>query len=195
MKKAAIITFLSISREGTEEQYTVSESSQIITGAETNDAPVKYLLTKAEENGSPVSRIACIVSKEVYADGRTDSSYHRFQKMLTAYIPYTIDFIMIPYDFYLFQNNTVNTIDVQQDKALSVYQGITDALEGYNEVYIDYTGGFRDTSFLTTVLIRYLEFINITCREIVYSNFIEKKLYSISYIYDMFQLLNAVSSS
>ena len=62
-----------------------------------------------------------------------------------------------------------------------------------DEVYIDYTGGFRDTSFLTTVLIRYLEFINITCREIVYSNFTEKKLYSISYIYDMFQLLNAVS--
>lgn len=193
MKKAAIITFLSVSKESNEAKYTVAGSNQVITGSRTNDAPVKYLLNQSNANGNPVSRIACIVSREVYASNQPDSGFQQFQNMINHNVSHQVDFIMIPYDFSIQEDGAIETIDIQQDKALSVYRGMTGALEGYDEVYIDYTGGFRDTSFLTTVLIRYLEFINITCREIVYSNFTEKKLYSISYIYDMFQLLNAVS--
>ena len=162
MKKAAIITFLSISKESNEAKYTVAGSNQVITGVKTNDAPVKYLLEQSNANGNPVSRIACIVSREVYAFNQADSGFRQFQNMIKRYVSHQVDFIMIPYDFSIQKDGTIEMIDIQQDKALSVYRGMTDALEGYGEVYIDYTGGFRDTSFLTTVLIRYLEFINIT---------------------------------
>ena len=194
MTKAAIITFLSLkSKDGKQVNYRVDGSEQIITGVETNDAPVKYLLDKSVKEGKKVDRIACIVSEEVYAQGKPDSAYNLFQKMVKEYVDYDIEFVLIPYDFCNLDGLKIEKIATQQEKVLSVYRGIANSLENYDEVYIDYTGGFRDTSFLTTVLIRYLEFINVTCKDIVYSNKFEEKLYSLSYIYDMFKLLNAVS--
>lgn len=194
MEKSAIITFLSNKHEKVvENTYTVDGSGQEILGRETNDAPVKYLLKRADDDGKPVDRVICIVSKEVYDDGKENSAYHLFQKMVEDYLHKKMNFVLVPYDFAMGETGKNRDISNQQEKALSVYQGINSALQEYRDVYIDYTGGFRDTSFLTTVLIRYLEFINISCIDIVYSNNADKKIYSILYIYDMFRLLNAVS--
>lgn len=194
MEKSAIITFLSKKHDTMDEHtYTVDGSGQKILGRETNDAPVKYLLKHADDDGKPVDRIICIVSKEVYDDGKENSAYHLFQKMVEDYLHKKMNFVLVPYDFAMGETGKNRDISNQQEKALSVYQGINSALQEYRDVYIDYTGGFRDTSFLTTVLIRYLEFINISCIDIVYSNNADKKIYSLLYIYDMFRLLNAVS--
>ncbi len=194
MEKTAIITFLSQKHEKAEmNTYTVDGSGQEILGRETNDAPVKYLLKRADEDGKPVDRIICIVSKKVYEDGKADSAYFLFQKMVEDYLHKKMNFVLVPYDFVMGEMGKNKDISNQQEKALSVYRGINNALQDYGNVYIDYTGGFRDTSFLTTVLIRYLEFINISCIDIVYSNYNDQKIYSLLYIYDMFRLLNAVS--
>ena len=205
MEKAAIITFLSVkSKVGKTENYYVDGDNQdyVISGVETNDAPVKYLIDKATNDGNKIDRIACIVSEAVYANGDNDSVYNRFQNMVAEYVndvtqnkqkKCEIQFELIPYDFCFDEGKKIKRIETQSEKALSVYKGIINSLNGYSEVYIDYTGGFRDTSFLTTVLIRYLEFINVTCNDIVYSKYDTKTIYSLSYIYDMFKLLNAVS--
>ena len=63
----------------------------------------------------------------------------------------------------------------------------------HDEVYIDYTGGFRDISFLMTSVIRFLEFKGLKCGAIVYSEYRRKKIYDIHYIYDLYQLINGVS--
>lgn len=198
MSKSAIITFLSVKKEGgKEEQYTVAESGSTISGILTNDAPVKYLFQQSEQNHNVIDRIVCIISKEVYAENSEESTYYYFQNMVKKDISSDIEVVSIPYDFETTTSSADGTsytsLKTQQDKALSVYKGISEKLADYDELYIDYTGGFRDVSFLMTVLIRYLEFTGITCKDIVYSNYQEKKIYSLSYIYDMFKLLNAVS--
>lgn len=191
MRKSAIITFLSMGKKETEvEEYAVEGSDDKVLGARTNDAPVKYLFQQSKQNGNTVDEIVCIVSREVYEER---SSYSYFENMVKEEMD-GVKIVPIEYDFQNAESGTAGKkIDTQEGKAVSVYNGISKALSGYGEVYIDYTGGFRDISFLMTVLIRYLEFTDVTCKDIVYSNFGLKKIFSLRYIYDMFKLLNAVS--
>ena len=65
-------------------------------------------------------------------------------------------------------------------------------------MFVDYTGGFRDISFLMTSIIRYLEFADIECKKIVYSNLSKSdesknRIYELNCIYDMYQMINGVS--
>ena len=60
-------------------------------------------------------------------------------------------------------------------------------------VYIDYTGGFRDISFLMTTIVRYLEVAGIHCKAIIYSDYQNHEIKDINYIYKMFQQINAVN--
>lgn len=192
MKKSAIITFLSkITGEAKEVEYRV-EGSDPVSGKRTNDAPVKHLFRQSVQKGNAADKIVCIVSQEVCTKN-SGEAYSYFQEMVEKEVSCEISVDPIPYDFEGSPEQIIKTISTQQGKALSVYRGISKALDGYDEVYIDYTGGLRDTSFLMTVLIRYLEFTGVTCKDIVYSNYYDVQLCSLSYIYDMFKLLNAVS--
>ena len=199
-KRVAIITFLSISSKNEEIEYTVDgvfdESGNLLceSGVNTNDAPVKYLFSKAKKDNNIVETIVCIVSRKVFDGGNGDknnATFAAFEQMINK--KYNVKFEIVPYDFLLCDDECVDLDITQEEKASRICDGIIKSLKRYDEVYIDYTGGFRDTSFLTTVLIRYLEFINVKCKDIVYSNYQDRKIYSISYIYDIFKLINAVS--
>ena len=197
MGKSAIITFLSPRpREIQEDTYTSDKSQKTYLGTYTNDAPVRCLMDEAKADGTEVSKIVCIVSKQVYDNNSEESVYQIFKKMVKKECKNTYDneveIKKVLYDFVL-QDGELEEINGQQNKALSIYQGILEELKDFDEVYIDYTGGMRDVSFLITVIIRYLEFINVKCRDIIYSNYGDKMLYSLAYLYEMFQLLNAVS--
>lgn len=75
------------------------------------------------------------------------------------------------------------------DKLSECFQTVTSE----EEVYIDYTGGFRDINFLMTSIIHFLEFKGIKCSEIVYSNLKDKQLCDLHYIYDIYQMINGVN--
>jgi len=172
-------------------------------GCHTNDAPTRFLLKLAEHNEEPIDKIFCIVSKDVYntklpqlenkssklklEKGKT--AFDRFSALIKNEVGHSIEIIPIYYDF------DPNNEDFDpKDKPTYIYNQIKTSDIG-KLIYIDYTGGLRDSSLFMIALIRYLEFKGIVCRDIIYSDFFStpKAIRNIRYIYDMFDMINGVS--
>ena len=163
-------------------------------GIQTNDAPVKFLLARAVENGDLIRKVLCIITEQV----RENRDFERFQQMVSDHI-YTDQKLREAYRDDTVQFHEIACSDLGREtsvRAAEVYRQIAAQISacrgGEAEVYIDYTGGLRDISFLMTVIIRYLEYHDIFCKEIVYSNWYDRRIHSIYCIYDMFRLLNGV---
>lgn len=200
MKKDGILLlFLSEYKSGAQSAWYTSESPDGIQlqfeGTQTNDAPVKYLIVRAAENGCLIRKILCIVTRQV----KEKQGFERFRQMVSDYIN-SDQRLREVYQKEEIAFCEITCSDLGREtsvRAAEVYQQIasqTSSCRGTEtEVYIDYTGGLRDISFLMTVIIRYLEYHDIFCKEIVYSNWYDRKIHSIHCIYDMFQLLSGVS--
>ena len=173
------------------------------SGCHTNDAPARFLLKLAEHNEEPINKIFCIVSKDVYniklpqlenessklelEKGKT--AFDRFSALIRNEVGPSIEIIPIYYDF------DPNNEDFEpKDKPTYIYNQIKTSDIG-KLIYIDYTGGLRDSSLFMIALIRYLEFKGIVCKDIIYSDFFSKPkaIRNIRYIYDMFNMINGVS--
>ena len=173
------------------------------SGCHTNDAPARFLLKLAEHNEEPIDKIFCIVSKDVYniklpqlenessklelEKGKT--AFDRFSALIRNEVGPSIEIIPIYYDF------DPNNEDFDpKDKPTYIYNQIKTSDIG-KLIYIDYTGGLRDSSLFMIALIRYLEFKGIVCKDIIYSDFFSKPkaIRNIRYIYDMFNMINGVS--
>ena len=173
------------------------------SGCHTNDAPARFLLKLAEHNEEPIDKIFCIVSKDVYniklpqlenessklelEKGKT--AFDRFSALIRNEVGPSIEIIPIYYDF------DPNNEDFDpKDKPAYIYNQIKASDIG-KLIYIDYTGGLRDSSLFMIALIRHLEFKGIVCKDIIYSDFFSKPkaIRNIRYIYDMFNMINGVS--
>ena len=199
MNEGILLLFLS-KRNGNskEKKYLIEndKNGKDYEGIQTDDAPVKYLIDCAASNGEKISKLLYIVTQEVKAD-RFDEE---FQKMVTNYIiqepklkelykEKMPQFCQIEYNEY---------VEETAKRAANVYSQVAKELlcsESAN-VYIDYTGGLRDISFLMTVITRYMEYMNFSCKKIVYSNLRKDnekgRLHSIDCVYDLFTLINGV---
>lgn len=182
--------------------YIKDDSGQPLSfwGNQTNDAPVKFLLELAKRNGEPIDKIFCIVSKEVFYEKlpsipeyyNPKTAFERFSKVVEK-INKNIEIVPICYDFKL--NSGFSADNIESEKMAShIYHQIENNITG-KSIYIDYTGGLRDSSLFMIAIIRYLEFRGIICKDIVYSNFYStpKSIHNIRYIYDMFEMINGVS--
>ncbi|MCI8837816.1 MAG: hypothetical protein HFG74_07095 [Hungatella sp.] len=203
-KKGLLLVFISDYKEGNEpEEYRVhgdeGAASWQIEGTQTNDAPVKYLISKALKDDNKIEKIICMVSEKVREKG-----FEQFECMVNAYIQSSeelktayrgekITFVPIGYP---------ESKEDISDRAAEVYKEIASAGciggEYGAGIYIDYTGGLRDMNFLMTGIIRYLEYRGVSCEEIAYSyrDFKDKsknRIYSLKCIYSMYQLLNGVA--
>ena len=172
-----------------------------ISGVQTNDAPCHYLLRWAAAAGEKITRILCITSYEdtlaVCPGGPTsvanfcetmESIMREDPVLQQLYGTEGIDIVTIPYDY----GDNAEIVDAEL-RTKGLYHHINEKLSGTTgKVYIDYTGGPRDTTFLITELARFLECNGINCGCIAYSNLQEKRLVSLNSTYDMFRLLNAI---
>lgn len=165
-------------------------------GIQTNEAPTKCLLDLAKQDGSDICTIFCITSQLVYTQKVKDdkTQFELYRELVNEQTEKQIDVKPIFYDFKDEEEEQI--VDANQ-RAIYVYTQLAkemQCLSGVN-VYVDYTGGFRDVSYLMTTIIRYLEFNNIHCRRIIYSDFYKtpKTIIDIHYIYEMFQMINGVS--
>lgn len=169
-------------------------------GIQTSDAPTLCLLNNADKDGKQLKKIICIVSREVFEDkvvldedtGEKITEYENYQRFIKREYKKELEFIPVYYDF-----DPISKSDVK-DTALHIYHQITEILQKENQsdglsVYVDYTSGLRDVSFLMTSIIRYMEFYNIKLEKIIYSNNGNGKISEIGYIYDMYTLINGVS--
>lgn len=201
-QRGLLLAFISEYRAGNKtEKYKVKREDgkeEWFEGTQTNDAPVKYLLSKALEDNNKIEKIICIVSQKVREEG-----YEEFKSMVNDYIQ-SREELKTAYEG---QEITYQDIDYPESedeisvRASEVYRKIAaaDCIGGEDgaKIYIDYTGGLRDINFLMTAIIRYLEYHGVSCREIVYSSYnrddkSKNKIYSLICIYDMYQLLNGV---
>lgn len=208
MKDVNILLFLSdykpmysevTGRGAKEEHYCLAGTQKKYTGIQTNDAPIRYMFEQARNKEANIKRVLCLTSYKVSTEPSDKSQLDRFKEFIHDIATKELkmdsvpDVISIPYDY---DPDTEEKVDFGTKLPVLIYSKLSDCFREITdgeEVYIDYTGGFRDISFLMTSIIRFLEFKGLICGEIVYSNFQEKKLFDIHYIYDIYQLINGVS--
>lgn len=191
-------------------QYTY-ENGKKYFGIQTNDAPMRCLFDLAAEddkgtknNNHPwIDQILVICSDQVL-NIRTGKS----NKTSFEYFEDMVHDLQREYGYGEDHKVSIQKINYDKDqnespdeKAARIYQEISeclnhegDALPDEQNIYIDYTGGFRDISFLMTTIVRYLEVAGIRCRKIIYSDFHTHEIKNINYIYKMFQQINAVNA-
>lgn len=220
-----LLLFLSVyipkkKEDGTEKGYKYKYDNkengkeEIFNGRQTNEAPVNCLISLAEADAKIHNRkkafdkILCIGTKEVFEnkawEGKT--TYQLFEERLKAYCKkqnINSDFEICRIEYNNMKDEEKNDPTTER-RAMYIYGQISDALnikspeKKKTYVYVDYTGGFRDISFLMTSIIRYLEFADIECKKIVYSNLSKSdesknRIYELNCIYDMYQMINGVS--
>lgn len=171
--KSAIVFFLSEDKKdekdkNAENAISYKMNEETFLGHESTDAGIQYLLWKAAENGEPVEKIITLVSDTVRE--KTWGSFQRRverwiaeDERLSFYKGKKIEFVDIEYDET--QNDTGK-------RAAKVYYKISEHIFQNDEkmsVYMDCTGGLRDTTFLMIMIIRYLEYHGMPCKEVVYS--------------------------
>lgn len=157
--------------------------------------------------------ILCITSYKVMT-GEGKTAWVNFQdtirKLQEKYIEKDeeckrnpVEIIPIPYDYRGEGDNYTQFSEEEEDTnrmAQRIFGDISAKLteNGISDVYVDYTGGMRDISFLMTTIVRYLEFEGINCQKIVYSQYSRdnsdyNRIRDITYIYEMFQMINGVN--
>ena len=206
--ESAIVLFLSPTRKGAMEKYVGNipgRGEVAVFGAETNDAPCKFLLQLAAANRDRIGTVLCLLSRQVTETDETgESAYTRFGKMIDEFLTETDDpdlqalykdrlpkIVAIPYDFDPDKENAEVAVS---DRSNFIYRQIAGCIPQYQfrQLYIDYTGGFRDAGFLLTELSRFLNFVDIPCRHIVYSNYGDKQILSLQSAYEMFPILSGI---
>lgn len=217
---AMMLIFLSDYKPGNKEGKYKYKDDEFF-GIQTSDAPTLCLLDCAHKAGHDISKIICIVSKDVYEKEIVQVSNE--EKKTTEFQNYKnfvrekcrkkygdeyaekLKFEPVYYDFN--PDAASDDKEIKGDKAIYIYKQIAKILydENYQKnlsIYLDYTSGLRDVSFLMTSIIRYMEFYDIKLKKIIYSKFNRDKkeddkfngeIFEIDYIYGMYNLINGVS--
>lgn len=204
---AVILSFLSDYRPSKETDYFLPSGETIngistINGTYTNEAPVKYLIEKAKiDKPEEKTKIIFIVSKKVNDEMIFTHDYSNAQmaengkytgtKNMFDYYRNILENVELEYICYDFVEDSI--IENSKKIANNLYQNISRKIENEKSVYIDYTGGFRDTSYLMVSLIQYLKIVGVDCKCIVYSNFQNKTIYKINYIYRINEILQGAN--
>lgn len=199
--KKVMLQFLSDYKTNAEERtyiyYEAGSGIKRYLGAQTNDAPTKCLVDLAMEDKTfdRDLQILCICTEKVLeekADGETAFEHHK--SMIEQYLREQQNCPPVPVTpirYYAKKSLDERTVDVYNQITNFLLAG---QIDDDIRVYVDYTGGFRDASFLMVTLISYLEsFSHVKCEKIVYSNFHEGKIESIDNIYSIYQMISGVN--
>ncbi len=206
-KTAIILLFLSDFKSGRAgfEYIVDGERFEGIGTNQTNYAPTQYLLRKAVSDGNRIEKIVCITTDKVINEKVEDkTAFEHYEDMLKDVCAAMDNMEMpqiIPIKYESPSDATGKIVD-DNEAAMRIYQSIADIVNALSDtqidMYVDYTGGFRDISYLMTTIIRYLEFRNVLCRCIVYSkpenpSASVNEIHDIGKIYDMGKVINGVN--
>lgn len=163
-------------------EYIFKSDVGDINGIQTNDAPVKYLISYLNCKGRKVKKIIAVATLEA------DEAYESFRQMLSDYEKETGINIPVP----------VKT-PTSESKIAETIQDIVNETSINDNIYIDTTGGFRNSSYLIMSVVRVLEYSNRILKKAVYSKLIREKteenvIEDVTGLYNMFDLINAVNT-
>lgn len=214
--KNKLIFFLSdYKKDARSEDYEYKPESKKIKGEQTPDAPTKYFINCLKEKGETLDSILCITSfranggKDGTQNNYDKNAYKHYERMIETFYKDELkeenrpklERISFDYDF----DENINIQENERYKRL--FESIDQHLEKGDDqrepdnIYIDYTSGMRDISFLIILIIRYLENIGIKCEGMIYSyrpprgsnETGNNKIVDLKSTYDLFELLNGVN--
>lgn len=181
----ANIILTNISTLRTENKFSnySTEDMGIIKGRYTNEAPVKYLLrTIYEKNPDTGCTIIAVTTKEA------EEAFTKFRRTIRRYCQR--NGILYP---------DIEKVTFEGRNFSAVIADIIKLTNKSNKIYLDTTGGFRDTVYLLMAVVRILEYEGIRLEKAVYSVFNrqnpkENRIIDITDTYNMFDLINAANT-
>lgn len=170
-----ILLYLSqLSKTARKQNYECPDGEPI-EGLQSNEAPVKYLLRKYND----ISEIVCIVTKEARqtATDAIASAWDYFCKQINQTAP-QVKITEIPY------NEETSTEELLED--------ILNCFNEDDEMFLEITGGLRDTIIHLLLISRILTYSEIPIVAAVYSNFSKKKIEQLSQTIQLFDLVEGM---
>lgn len=154
-----------------------------IKGRYTNEAPVKYLLNTVYKNVPETEcTIIAITTREA------EEAFTAFRKTIRRFC-----------NRKGYKGLSIEKVTFEERRFGSVISKIAKAAKNDDKVFIDTTGGFRDSVYLLMAVVRILEYSGVKLEKAVYSiynkhNSRENKIVDITDTYNMFNLINAADS-
>ncbi len=165
-----IILFMSELRKGaTEEEYSCIDNFKV-TGMQTNEAPVKYLMSKNPD----ISQIYCIVTNEAL-----DNAWLRFESEINR------DYPVVALQKIIYGKLMDNTDNIIGKILSQIHTG--------DELYLDTTGGLRNDNIYLLLISRILAYRSVFLRAAVYSNYQKKEIEDVTYFFHMFDLISGIN--
>lgn len=164
-----IILFLSNLRPGAEKSEYLCPDGSFVSGTQTNEAPVLFLLRTHPD----ISEILSIVTRE-----SVQSAWDQFCAVVHAEYP-SIRLTQIPFM-------------AGQDFTFGPMREIMGRVNENDEIFLETTGGFRNDIMHLLLLSRVLSYTKVQTVGAVYSNFQEKEIQDVSHLIGLFDLVGGM---
>jgi hypothetical protein len=165
-----IILFLSELKPNASEEEYICPDGQSVSGMQTNEAPVKYLLRSHPDT----SEIICIVTTKAWKT----AAWEQFQQKIAA------------------ENDKVLLTQIPfvdgQDFTRGPLAKIMSDTTGGDEILLETTGGPRDAVMHLLLLSRVLSYAGVKTVGAVYSNFQERQIEDVSHLISLFDLVGGM---
>lgn len=206
--EAILMLFLSEYRSENEEVSYQAEvyPGEVFKGLNTNDSTTRYLLRKAQDDGTPIGKVLCITSRKVRFEIAVENktAFELYSDLIQDENtrlgnPNPVEIVPIPYDYLEFDPAEKPGPDPSEQPQY-IYEIINQKLLSISEngankkLYVDITGGPRDTVFLLITIAKYLEYSGYSVREAVYSNKSQRVIVSVEYMFNMLQIINSMNT-
>lgn len=164
-------------------EYTIDDGplkNQKITGILTNEAGIKYLQKSLADKNEKLDKIIALCTQSVLEDTLPNFD----SKTTIEYLKDTISDVEIV-------ETSVSTSDSTND-VTKIMELINDNSSD-NKIYIDITGGLRDTVYTVTLIGRFCEFNNIPVKQVIYAQQNPAIIKDFSANFRILDLLNSMS--
>ena len=177
-----IITNISSLPKGNVSENVYKSDLGNISGIYTNDAPVKYLLSHIASVGGKTDKIIAVATQAA------NEAYDVFCKTIHDYSS----------DKNINEPSILKIPTSEQVLAETIQKIVTE-INVNDNIYIDTTGGFRNSSYILMGVVRILEYSNIKLTKAVYSKYNrespeDNSIVDVTDTYRMFDLINSVNT-
>lgn len=166
-----VILFLSDYKVNAQERSYRCPDGSAVTGMQTNDAPVKYLLLAYPD----ISELLCVVTPEARAAALTP-----FTEMVKAVAP-KVKVTDIPF---------AEDQDFSSEALGEIMHAVSSKKK--DEILLETTGGFRNTIMYLLLVSRALSYSGIRTAGAVYSNFKTGCVEDVSHLIGLFELVGGM---
>ncbi|MBQ9111737.1 MAG: TM1812 family CRISPR-associated protein [Oscillospiraceae bacterium] len=188
--KSILITGLSVVRSDQAEKVYTSDIGEVY-GRYSMDAPSMYFLKKLHRNQKCLDSIICLATPETLTpqEEMKESAYEIYRSTIQHYCDMLGCTVPdIKHVELAFGKSDMNRI----------IQNIMDLLPEDAEIYLDTTGGARNTSYILLLLTRFLAYQGIRLQQAVYGNYQfgnnNHSIEDVTILYNMFSLINAANT-